>query len=193
MTSIILMVTLASLSTALFSAPQSSTASAGRERYTAAAIGGGGPLSNPVAQNVEITIDRWSTGPERRQLVEAMRKGQNELLKALRDMRAVGSIRAPGNLAYNLHYAHQVKGEDGGRRIFLATDRPINAWEALNQPRTVDYPFTFVRLTVDVRGEGKGTLSLATRVIVDDEENTIDEFERYTWQPIQLNNVKRVD
>jgi hypothetical protein len=164
--------------------------SAGRERYTAAAIGGGGPRSNPVATNVEITIDRWSTAAERKQLLEAMSKGQNELLEALQETRAVGSIRTPGNLAYDLHYAHQVKGEDGGKRIFLATDRPITAWEVINQRRTLDYPFTFIRLNVDARGEGKGTLSLATRLIVDEDDNTV-EFEHYTVQPIQLNKVKR--
>jgi hypothetical protein len=108
--------------------------SVGRERYTAAAMSGGGPRSNPVATNVDITIDRWSTAADRKRLLDAMRKGQDELLKALQETRAVGSIRTPGNLAYDLHYAHQVKGEDGGKRIFLATDRPITAWEAINRP-----------------------------------------------------------
>jgi len=176
----------------LLSGTQDRADSAGRERYTAAAISGGGPRSNPVAQNVDITIERWSTAAERKQLLAAMQKGQDELLKALRDTRAVGSIRTPGNLAYDLHYAHQAKGEDGGKRIFLATDRPITAWEVINQPRTLDYPFTFIRLNVNGQGDGKGTLSLATRVIVDEDENVV-EFERYTVQPIQLNNVKRED
>jgi hypothetical protein len=174
----------------LFSGSQERADSTGRERYTAAAISAGGPRSNPVAQNVEIRINRWSTAAERKQLLAAMQKGQNELLEALRDTRAVGSIRTPGNLAYDLHYAHQAKGEDGGKRIFLATDRPITAWEVINQPRTLDYPFTFIRLNVNGRGEGTGTLSLATRVIVDEDENVV-EFERYTVQPIQLNSVKR--
>jgi hypothetical protein len=56
----------------------------------------------------------------------------------------------------------------------------------------VDYPFTFIRLDVNTQGEGKGTLSLATRLIVDEDDNVV-EFERYTNWPIQLNNLKRVD
>ena len=51
------------------------------QRFTAAAISGGGPRSNPVAQNVEITINRWSTAAERQRLSSAMVKGQDELLE----------------------------------------------------------------------------------------------------------------
>ena len=80
------------------------------------------------------SAERWSTAAERNQLVAAMQKGQPELLKVLRDTKA---------------------------------------------------------LNMNATGEGKGTLSLATRVLVDD-DNAV-EFERYTVQPIQLNEVKRVD
>lgn len=47
----------------------------------------------------------------------------------------------------------------GGRRIFLATDRPISYREAVNQPRVVNYPFTFIEPTfieLEMNGEGEG-------------------------------------
>ena len=118
-----------------------------------------------------------------------MAKGQDELLEVLRDQRSVGRIQVPGRLGWDLRYAHQVPLDDGGPRIFLATDRPIAIWEAINRPRTIDYPFTFIRLHMKGDGVGEGTLSLATRVIVDEDDDVI-EFERYTANPIQLNEVR---
>ena len=158
------------------------------QRFTAVALSAGGPRSSPIAQNLEITITRWSTPAERRRLREAMTKGQSELLETLKDLEPTGRIRVPGNLGYDLHYAYQIAPADGGRRIFLALDRPITVIEAITQPRTIDYPFTFIDLRVDGHGRGTGTLSYATRVIVDENENVV-EFERYLTNPIPLNEV----
>ena len=164
--------------------------SSGREAFTAVALSGGGPRSNPVAAQIEIVIDRWSTEAERQRLLSALTKGQNETVKALRDLPRVGSIRTPGALAWDLHYAHQMRGEDGGRRIVLATDRPVSAWEAINQPRTIDYPFTFIELQVNNSGEGEGKLSRATRVVASDDGRFVH-LENWETQPVDLTQVKR--
>lgn len=158
------------------------------QRFTAVALSAGGPRSSPVAQNLDITITRWSTAAERRRLREAMVKGQSELLETLKDLEPTGRIRAPGNLGYDLHYAYQVVRDDDVRTIYLALDRPITVVEAITQPRTIDYPFTFIHLRMNGDGRGTGTLSYAARVIVDDDENVV-EFERYRTNPIQLNEV----
>ena len=47
----------------------------------------------------------------------------------------------------------------------LATDRPIGFWEAVRQPRTIQYPFTVIQMEIDRDGIGKGTLSYATKII----------------------------
>ena len=162
----------------------------GREQFTAVAISAGGPRTSPVAGQLDIDIDRWSTESERQRLMSTLGKGQNAMLEALRDLPRVGSIRVPGELGWDLHYAHQMRGEDGGRRIFLATDRPISIWEAVNRPRTIDYPFTFIELRVDRNGEGQGKLSLATRVLAD-EDGKFVHIENWDSQPIALNEVRR--
>lgn len=58
------------------------------------------------------------------------------MLETLRDLRRVGYIRTPATLGWDLHYAQAVSGEERGRRIMIATDRPIDFWEAVNRPRT---------------------------------------------------------
>ena len=109
-------------------------------RLTAFAVSAGGATTSAVASQFEITIDRWSTTAETQRLMTVLKdKGADALLESLRDQRSVGSIRTPGNLAYDLRFASTEPGEDGGHRIFLATDRPISFWEAVNRPRTIDY------------------------------------------------------
>ena len=70
------------------------------------------------------------------------------------------------------------------------TDRRIGFWEASNQPRSIDYPFTVIELRLNRDGEGEGKMSLATKIIAD-KENNIVTLENYDIQPVMLNNVRR--
>ena len=72
----------------------------------------------------------------------------------------------------------------------LATDRRIGFWEASNQPRSIDYPFTIVELHLNNDGEGEGKLSLATKVTMDKTHTAIT-LENYSTQPVLLQSVKR--
>jgi hypothetical protein len=162
----------------------------GREKFTAIAMSAGGPLTSPVATNLEIVIDRWSTAAERQRLLDSLKVGQNAALEVMRDLPRVGYIRAPGNLGWDLHYAHQMPDEDGGRRIFLGTDRPIGIAEELAQPRTIRYPFTFIEMRLDQRGDGEGKLSRATRVIRSADGRFV-QLENYEVQPVELTEVRR--
>ena len=159
------------------------------QHFTAFAVSTGGLRTQSVATQVEVTISRWSTDTQAQRLISLLKtKGSDSLLDALRDQPSAGTIRTPGNLAYDLRFAHQEPGEDGGRRIFLATDRPISFWEAVNRPRSIDYPFTFIELRMK-DGTGEGKLNLATRIDVSRDGRTI-ELVNYATQPIQLNEVR---
>lgn len=156
------------------------------EEFTATAI-----VNNNLgagAGRVIMRVTRWSSEAERGQLTRTLLKdGPNSLLDQLRDMKSVGTIRTPDSLGYDLRYAHQEPGEDGGRRVVIATDRPIGFWEATNRPRTFDYPFTVIQMELDKNGEGKGTLSFATKIIA--RGNTI-ELENFASSPVMLNDIK---
>ena len=157
---------------------------------TAFAVSLGGPRTSGVATPVDLTIDRWSTQAETERLVDVLKEqGAEKLLDVLRQMKPVGSIRVPGSLAYDLHYAHQESLPDGGRRIFLATDRRIGYWEAVNRPRSIDYPFTFIELRLNGEGKGEGKLALATKINASSDGEFV-QLENYAAQPIQLNEVR---
>ncbi len=157
-----------------------------KEAFTAIAI-----INNELgtgAGTVLIDISRWSTEAERSRLVNTLvKQGPRALLDELADARPVGSIRTPDSLAYDLRYAHQTPGEDGGRRIVLATDRPIGFWEARNQPRTIDYPFTVIQMQIGRDGKGTGTMSLATKIRA---AGSVIELENFGTSPVMLTRIE---
>jgi len=159
-------------------------------RYRALAVNMGSP-ARWTTLTVEMVVNRWSTDAERDRLIAVlMEKGANALLETLRDMPRVGYIRTPDSIGYDLHFAMRQPTGDGGERVVLATDRYITFWEATNQPRTVDYPFTVIDLRIGPNGEGEGKMSLFAKVIPDKEGNTIV-LENYGTQPVLLNNVRK--
>lgn len=162
-------------------------------RLTGLAIGTGGVYTRPVASQVDITISRWSTEAETARLITTLKeKGPEALLDAVQDAKPVGTIRTPGNLAYDLRFAQQEMLGDGIRRVVLMTDRPISMWEAVNRPRSIDYPFTLIELRLDKNNEGQGKLNLATRIDVSRTGKMI-QLENYDAQPIHLNEVRPAD
>ena len=157
------------------------------ERYSATALN----INNGSAGPIDITVNRWSTDKERDGLRSVMlEKGPEKLLEALQDVRPVGHFGAPGKLSWDLRFARRTPLAEGGERVVLVTDRPINFREAVNQPRSFDYPFTVIELRLNKDGEGEGKMSVATKVIPDKEQNVIT-LENYELQPVQLTNVKR--
>ena len=171
---------------ALSANPRTSAQTLGEpEDFTAIAI-----VNNNLgsgAGTVLIHISRWSTDMERTRLIATLQeKGPDQLLDELKDMRSVGTIRTPDSLAYDLRYAHQEPGADGGRQIVLATDRPIGFWEAVHRPRTIQYPFTVIQMQIGNDGKGKGTLSVATKIVA--RKNTV-ELENFATQPVMLTEI----
>jgi hypothetical protein len=157
------------------------------ERYTASAFN----INNGSAGTIDITVNRWSSDKDRDALMKvAIEKGPEKLLDALQDLPAVGHFGAPGHLSWDLHFARKMPLPDGGERVVLITDRRIGFWEAANQPRSIDYPFTFIELHLNKDGEGEGKMSIATRIAVDKKENMVT-LEDYATSPVRLTNVKR--
>ena len=148
---------------------------------------------------MDIRVKRWSTPAEREKLVAtAVEKGPDALLRALQKMPDHGRISIPGwtgpdphnaRLGWVLHYAFATKGEDGGLRIGIATDRYIGMWEAREQPRTIDYPFTLIDMRFDASGKGVGKMAVATKIEFDKKKKQMV-LENYASEPVRLNEIK---
>ena len=183
----------AALAVALWSAQPAAQAtnSALPEKFTAFAVDVNNTRPGAATSVVDITVNRWSSDADRDRLLKVFQdKGQEALLAELQKLPAVGYITTPGSLRYDLHFARQRPEAEGGRMIFLMTDRHIQAWEAMNRPRSFDYPFTLLQVKLDKDGTGVGKASVATK-ITQTKDGTI-ELEDFNNVPVMLNEVHKV-
>jgi hypothetical protein len=170
---------------AQMSAPRAQS-NAPPETFSAVAMSNSDVLTG--AGRVLIRITRWTGQAERDRIVgQLLEKGSDGLLSELQKARPVGNIRTPDSLGYDLRYAYQQPGEDGGRDIVIATDRPISFWEAWNRPQTIDYPFTVIQMHIGADGKGTGTMSVATRVRV---IKNVIQLENFGTSPVMLTEVR---
>ncbi len=150
--------------------------------------------SGPTTGIVDFTIERWSTDADRERLVSILKEEKNvnranqQLLKALLSMPKVGAIRSQKTLAWDLRYAHQSPLENGGRRIVLATDRPVGFREERSQAQTLDYPFTILEIQLDKDSKGVGKIMAGTKIRIDKNNEIV--LENYAQQPVRLNEIK---
>jgi hypothetical protein len=160
------------------------------ERLTAFAVDMSNTAGRTRAGSIDIVIDRWSTDQERDQLRSALREGGSDaLLRALQKIKdPAGYIRTAGSIGYPLRFARAIPTSDGGRRIIIATDRPVSFLEASNQPRTLDYPFMLIDVRLNAKGEGQGKLLPLAKITAD--EDHVVEIENYASEPVRLTEVK---
>jgi len=165
-----------------------------REDFTAFAIN---MNSGPRTATVDIRIERWSTDAERDALLSILVEQKDKyranqaLLKALQKMPKAGFIRTPDKLAWDLRYARQNPLPEGGRQIVVGTDRPVGFWEARNQPRTMDYPFTILELRLNKEDKGEGKMLAGTQIYIDPKTKNIV-LENYGQQPVRLNEIHKL-
>jgi hypothetical protein len=151
-------------------------------------------------QNIRIMINGWSNPSQRQHLIATfLEKKQEGLLRELEKQPEVGRFNFPGylgpdpnntmRLGTDIRYAMNHPGADGGRRIVIITPRIIGFRETVNQPRTVDYPFTLFEMRFDKAGKGEGRMAYATQIRFDKNANAI-ELENYSSEPVRLNNLE---
>jgi hypothetical protein len=156
-------------------------------------------IATGANQTIQIRINRWSNASQRQHLISTfLEKKQDGLLRELEKQPEMGRFNFPGymgpdpnntmRLGTDIRYAMNHPGQDGGRRIVIITPRVIGFREAVNQPRTADYPFTLFEMRFNKDGKGEGRMAYATQIMFDKKKNQI-ELENYSSEPVRLNNL----
>jgi hypothetical protein len=162
------------------------------ERFTATAVTHS-PGGRAMGVNVEILIDRWSTPAERDRVIATLKsKGPGALLDLLRGLPDIGSISTPTSPGASLRFADARPAADGGRRIILATERPMSGdsgRKRVHRATDADYPFSVVDIRVDSKGNGEGTLAYAAKLVLHAKTGTI-EVDNYAAELVQLTSVR---
>ena len=132
------------------------------ERYQATLMllnAPGGMRSMPVS----IIVKRWSTDAEKQHLIEALKNGgQDALMDAMSKM-DVATVSIGGRLGNSVAFA-TFMDLPGGRKVRLATNRPITFAEARRGTRSMDYPLGALEFTLDEKGRGEGILIEAAKI-----------------------------
>ena len=148
-------------------------------------------MSNSLrTRTIDIVIERFST-PEEASSLKAVfvENGADKLLSALQRVKPhCGSVRASNSLGWDIWYARETPLPDGGRKIVLATDRPVGMWEASNSGRSMDYQFSLAEIRLPAEGKGQGKAIPAAKLTLD-KEGGLDEIENYQAQPVRLNEI----
>ena len=141
------------------------------------------------ADTVLMDINRWSTEAERTALMDTfLQKGPDKLLSALQKQPSVGFIRLP-TLSDTTCGTRRGSAPEGGRRILVATDRRIGFWEARNQPRSIDYPFTLIEIRVG-QGRQRRRQDLGGHQDHVRQRQADVVLENYASEPVRLQSVK---
>jgi hypothetical protein len=147
-------------------------------------------MNNSVSNRmIHIVIERWST-PEERSSLKAVfvENGADKLLSALQRVKPrCGYVRSSNSLGWDIWYARETPLPDGGRKIALATDRPVGMWEAVNAGRSTDYQFSLAEVRLPAKGKGQGKAIPAAKLTLDKDGGL--EIENYQAQPVRLNEI----
>ena len=112
-------------------------------------------LNNRARTNtLDIVIERWSTPEESSNLKAVfLERGDDKLLSALQKTKPrCGYVRTSTSLGWDVYFARETPLPDGGRKIVLASDRPVSMWEARNSGRSMDYQFSLTEIRLPKEG-----------------------------------------
>ena len=158
------------------------------ERYSALALSMGTTATGARAV-VTIGITGWTSAEDRERLLRTLvEKGHKELKSELFKQDQIGFIKVGNSLGYPLRYIWESK-VDGKRHIVLATERPLNAIEVMRNSRSRDHDIALIKLVVDEKGKGEGSLAAAVELNVEDNHL---EIKTHSSEPVRLMSVKRL-
>ena len=139
---------------------------------------------------IEIVIERWSTPEEVSNLKAILVEGgDGKLLTAIQKIKPrCGFARTSTSLGWDIQFARELPLPDGGRKIVVATDRPVGMWEARNAGRSMDYEFSLAEIRMPATGKGQGKAIPRAALAFNAKTNTL-EIENYEREPVRLNEV----
>lgn len=140
--------------------------------------------------SVTLIIQEFSTPADQKALLEAFQaKGNEGLVNALDKMHTKGRMSITGTLGYDVSYIRMWKQPDGGTKLRLVTNRPIQFGEAWSDSRSMDYSLSGVEVVIyPDKKKNSGTLLPAVKLKM----NKQNQLELETYQnPWKLVNIMR--
>jgi hypothetical protein len=157
------------------------------ERYSAVAMGTGGSMGGKTL-NFDFRITRYATDEEVDQLATLLKeKGQDALRRELEKLDAgrINPVMTTGN-----QIALARKRQAGSDTIItIVTARDMSFFELNSMSRTKEYPFGFLQVKLNAKGEGSGQIMAAANLRFNKKKGHF-ELESYGNQYIKAVNVR---
>ena len=159
-----------------------------QEAYSGTAIGTGGAAGGKSI-GFDLRINRYTTDEEVDQLATLLQqKGPDALRRAMEKL-DVGRINPTGSVGNQIAVAR--KRQDGSDTIVtVVTARIMPFVELYRGGRTTDYPFGFLQLKLNDKGEGTGQIMVAAKIRFNQKKGHY-EIESFGNQYIKAANVRR--
>jgi hypothetical protein len=157
------------------------------EAYSALAIGTGGSVGGKSIP-FDFRITSYTTDEEVDKFAALLQaKGQDALLNAL-DKEDKGRLNPVGSVGNQIAVAR--KRQQGTQTIItIVTARVMSFTELNNNGRSRDYPFGYLQVTLNDKGEGTGQIMAAAKVNFNKKSGHY-EIESYGNQYIKALNVR---
>jgi hypothetical protein len=157
------------------------------DAYSAVAMGTGGSVGGKSMQ-FDVRVKRYATDDEIQKFAELLKeKGPDTLRRELEKLDA-GRIRPVQSVGNQIAVAR--KRQDGPVTVItVLTARQMPFVELYRSGRTVDYPFGFLQVKLNEKGEGTGQIMAAAKIRFDKKKGHY-EIESYGNQYIKAVNVR---
>ena len=159
-----------------------------QEAYSGTAIGTGGSAGGKSI-GFDLRITRYTTDEEVDQLAKLLQeKGPDALRRAMEKL-DVGRINPTGSVGNQIAVAR--KRQDGSDTVVtVVTARIMPFVELYRGGRTTDYPFGFLQLKLNDKGEGSGQIMVAAKIRFNQKKGHY-EIESFGNQYIKAINMRR--
>jgi hypothetical protein len=146
--------------------------------------------STQLGQNVsvKVTIYDFSTDEDRKILIDAFKKGQNQgLVNALTKMKSVGRIAITGTLGYDLSYIRLVPTPTG-RKIRFVTNRLLRFGETYYNTQTTAFNLTAGEIEINDSDKNKssGVLFPAAQLVINKEGQLEFQLNKNPWKLVNI-------
>ena len=157
------------------------------EAYSGVAIGTGGAAGGKSI-HFDFRITQYTTDEEVQKFAQLVKAGGTDALRRALEKEDKGRINAVGSTGNQIAVAR--KRQQGTDTIItIVTARTMPFVELYNNGRTTDYPFGFLQVTLNAKGEGTGQIMAAAKIRFDKKKEKY-EIESYGNQYIKAANVR---
>jgi len=157
------------------------------EAYSGVAMGTGGTVGGKTMQ-FDFRITQYTTDEEVQNFAQLVKDKGTDALRRSLEKEDKGRINVVGSTGNQIAVAR--KRQQGSDTIItIVTARTMPFMELYNNGRSTDYPFGFLQVTLNAKGEGTGQIMAAAKIRFDKKKGQY-QIESFGNQYIKATNIR---